>query len=64
VEATLDRSVPFSAQQEMQRLVPGGRRVTLETDHAPQLSAPAALIAALVEFAVALDAWSGQRPNR
>ncbi|OOL30622.1 hypothetical protein GQ85_18710 [Rhodococcus rhodochrous] len=39
VEATLDRTVPLVAQREMQRLVPGARVVTLDTDHAPQLSA-------------------------
>jgi len=39
VEATLDRTVPLVAQREMQRLVPGARVITLDTDHAPQLSA-------------------------
>lgn len=50
VEATGDRTVPIEAQRRMQQLTPGARVVTLETGHAPQLSAPALLCAALIGF--------------
>ena len=56
VEATLDRSVPIVTQREMQRLVPGARVVTLDSDHAPQLSARDELAAALAEFATRVAA--------
>ncbi|MGC4934744.1 alpha/beta fold hydrolase [Gordonia sp. DT30] len=55
VEATLDRSVPLAAQREMQRLSPGARVVTLETDHAPQLSRPDELAAILAEFVHSME---------
>lgn len=50
VEATLDRSVPLAAQREMQRRVPGAQVVTLDSDHAPQLSAGVGLVGALTGF--------------
>ncbi|OWY83649.1 alpha/beta fold hydrolase [Rhodococcus sp. BUPNP1] len=50
IEATLDRSVPIVTQREMQRLTPGAQVVSLESDHAPQLSARDDLAAALVEW--------------
>lgn len=50
IEATLDRSVPLVTQREMQRLTPGAQVVSLESDHAPQLSARDDLAAALVEW--------------
>ncbi|MCT1521424.1 alpha/beta fold hydrolase [Dietzia maris] len=58
VEATGDRTVPIIAQRRMQQLTPGARVVTLHTGHAPQLSAPGHLCAALVGFTqeVAADA--------
>jgi len=50
VEATLDRSVPLTAQRWMQQLTPGAEVVSLESDHAPQLSARGELAAALVRW--------------
>jgi len=38
IEALQDRSVPIGVQRTMQRLVPGARIETIDTDHAPQLS--------------------------
>jgi len=58
VEATLDRSVPLVTQRAMQDRVPGARVVTLDSDHAPQLSAREALVAALVDFCAVV----GPRP--
>ncbi len=37
IEALQDRSVPIAVQRTMQRLVPGARIATIDTDHAPQL---------------------------
>ncbi|MFD9681183.1 alpha/beta fold hydrolase [Rhodococcus sp. NPDC059969] len=51
VECTLDRTVPIEAQRAMQRLVPGAQVVSLDTDHAPQLSALPELIDAITDFA-------------
>ncbi|MCK8672324.1 alpha/beta fold hydrolase [Rhodococcus sp. NPDC003382] len=59
VEATLDRSVPIVTQREMQRLVPGARVVTLDSDHAPQLSARDELASVLAEFATRVAAETG-----
>lgn len=50
VEATEDRSVILEVQRQMQALVPGARRVTLDTGHFPQISAPEKLLAALLPF--------------
>ena len=50
VEALRDRSVVPAAQRRMQALVPGARVVSLDTGHAPQVSAPAALAELLVAF--------------
>lgn len=50
VECTGDRSVALLLQRRMQELVPGACRVTLEAGHAPQVSAPEALAAALLPF--------------
>ncbi|MEE2061060.1 alpha/beta fold hydrolase [Rhodococcus artemisiae] len=54
IEAALDRSVPIATQREMQRLTPGASVVTLESDHAPQLSASGELAAALVRWCSSL----------
>ena len=50
LEAALDRSVLPLVQQRMQQLVPGAERVVLDCGHAPQLAAPEALLAALLDF--------------
>lgn len=50
LEATRDRSVLPLVQQRMQQLVPGAERVALDCGHAPQLAAPQALLAALLDF--------------
>lgn len=50
VECANDRSVALTLQRRMQDLVPGARRVTLETGHAPQVSAPQVLADALLPF--------------
>lgn len=50
VEALRDRSVVPAAQRRMQDLVPGARVVSLDTGHAPQVSAPDDLAAALTAF--------------
>ncbi|WP_432697054.1 alpha/beta fold hydrolase [Marinobacterium sp. YM272] len=50
VEASEDRSVLPVLQKEMQRLVPGARRVTLNSGHAPQLSQPHQLIQEIASF--------------
>jgi pimeloyl-ACP methyl ester carboxylesterase len=55
IEAAHDRSVPLVAQRQMQRLVPGARVVTLQSDHAPQLSAPVELVRALVDFTASVN---------
>jgi pimeloyl-ACP methyl ester carboxylesterase len=51
IEAQQDRSVPIAVQRAMQRLVPGARIATLDTDHAPQLSCPDRVAALLLDFA-------------
>ena len=51
IEALQDRSVPIAVQRTMQRLVPGARIATLDTDHAPQLSCPDRVAALLLDFA-------------
>ena len=45
--------------REMQRLVPGARVVTLDSDHAPQLSARDELASVLAEFATRVAAETG-----
>ena len=50
VEARHDRDIPLVLQRHMQRRTPGAAVVTLDSDHAPQLSAPDALVAALTGF--------------
>lgn len=62
VEATRDRSVPLAAQRAMQRLSPGARVVTLESDHAPQLSQAAELSEILAAFV--LDVRDRAEPPR
>jgi pimeloyl-ACP methyl ester carboxylesterase len=59
LEATLDRTVPITAQREMQRLLPDTQVITLESDHAPQLSCPEALVAGLAAF---FDTALGRAP--
>ena len=50
VEATDDRSVVIAAQRRMQKLVPGAERVSLDTGHAPHVSAPDQVAGALAPF--------------
>ncbi|TCD19970.1 alpha/beta fold hydrolase [Pseudomonas sp. IC_126] len=50
LEAAQDRSVLPLVQQRMQQLVPGAERTVLDCGHAPQLAAPEALLAALLDF--------------
>ncbi|GJE29455.1 alpha/beta fold hydrolase [Methylobacterium organophilum] len=50
VEALHDRAVIPALQRQMCALVPGAARVALPTGHAPQLSAPDRLAAALLPF--------------
>ena len=56
IEALEDRSVVPAAQRRMQALVPGARVVSLRSDHAPQLSAPAELLVAMRPFLAELAA--------
>ena len=51
IEALQDRSVPIGVQRTMQRLVPGAQIASIDTDHAPQLSAPETVIELLLNFA-------------
>jgi pimeloyl-ACP methyl ester carboxylesterase len=53
IEATQDRSVHLPLQRRMQALTPCREVYRLDTDHAPQLSAPAALAALLLEAVAA-----------
>jgi pimeloyl-ACP methyl ester carboxylesterase len=50
VEALQDRSIPLRLQRYMQARVPGAEVATLDSDHAPQLSATAELTNALRGF--------------
>ncbi|MFT4212962.1 MAG: alpha/beta fold hydrolase [Microbacterium sp.] len=50
IEATDDRDIPLAVQRHMQRRTPGATVVTLDADHAPQLSAPDGLVSALLGF--------------
>lgn len=50
VEALDDRSVVLKAQRHMQARVPGAERISLPTGHAPHVSAPEALCAAIAPF--------------
>jgi len=47
IEAKLDQSIPLKIQRHMQKLVPGTKRYTLNTGHAPQLAAPEELAATM-----------------
>jgi hypothetical protein len=51
IEATQDRSVHLPLQRCMQGLTPCLAVYTLDTDHAPQLSAPEALTSILIRAA-------------
>lgn len=51
IEALQDRSVPISVQRTMQRLVPGAKIASLDTDHTPQLSCPNQVARLLIDFA-------------
>jgi pimeloyl-ACP methyl ester carboxylesterase len=51
IEATQDRSVHLPLQRRMQGLTPCLAVYTLDTDHAPQLSAPEALTSVLIRAA-------------
>lgn len=50
VEAAEDRDLPLGLQRHMQRRTPGAEVVTLDCDHAPQLSAPTELVDVLAAF--------------
>ncbi|MCL6706700.1 alpha/beta hydrolase [Pseudomonas sp. R2.Fl] len=50
VEATDDQSVYIFLQRRMQALVPGAKVVTLETGHAPHVSAPEQLAPPVIDF--------------
>ncbi|WP_327657100.1 alpha/beta fold hydrolase [Streptomyces sp. NBC_00483] len=50
VEARQDRSIPLAAQRHMQYLTPNTAVVSLDCDHAPQLSAAGPLAEALASF--------------
>jgi pimeloyl-ACP methyl ester carboxylesterase len=50
IEAVHDRDIPLPLQRRMQQRSPGAEVVTLDSDHCPQLSAPEALVAAIVDF--------------
>ncbi|MGW0037818.1 alpha/beta fold hydrolase [Gordonia sp. NPDC003376] len=50
IEATQDRSLPLHIQRQMQALVPPTATVTLDCDHAPQLSSPTELAQTLIAF--------------
>jgi pimeloyl-ACP methyl ester carboxylesterase len=49
IEATQDRSVHLPLQRRMQQMTPCRAVLSLDTDHAPQLSSPTALAALLLE---------------
>ncbi|MBW8639854.1 alpha/beta hydrolase [Hoeflea sp. WL0058] len=57
VECSMDRSIDVSLQRRMQELVPGAKVRTLETGHAPQLSAPDKLADTIWPF------LADQQPN-
>ncbi|MEY2943536.1 MAG: hypothetical protein RLY97_1550 [Pseudomonadota bacterium] len=48
IECTQDRTIPLTSQRKMQQLVPGATIVSLDADHSPFLSQPAALAEALM----------------
>ncbi|MFD3702111.1 alpha/beta fold hydrolase [Nocardia sp. NPDC058658] len=50
IEAVHDRTIPLALQRHMQLRTPGARVVTLDSDHAPQMSAPGELAKALLDF--------------
>lgn len=50
VEASDDRDIPLRIQRHMQRRSPGAEVVALDSDHAPQLSAPEELADAIARF--------------
>ncbi|MFV8816781.1 alpha/beta fold hydrolase [Haliea sp. E17] len=50
IEATEDRSVTLAVQRRMQALVPGSTVVSLRAGHAPQVSQPEAVAAAIGRF--------------
>ncbi|UFS59029.1 alpha/beta fold hydrolase [Subtercola endophyticus] len=50
VEAEFDRSIPLAVQRHMQTRTPGASRLTLPSDHAPQLSSPEQLLAGILSF--------------
>jgi pimeloyl-ACP methyl ester carboxylesterase len=56
VEALHDRSVPLVAQRWMQKLSPGAEVISLDSDHAPQLSAPDELAKSLAQFSSRVSA--------
>lgn len=54
VEATEDQSVYIYLQRRMQALMPGAQIASLATGHAPHVSAPEALLAAVLPFLTSL----------
>lgn len=54
IEALDDRTIPLAAQRHMQQLSPGADVISLDCDHAPQLSAPGALARAISDFSTGL----------
>ncbi|MCU1481752.1 MAG: alkyl salicylate esterase [Subtercola sp.] len=55
VEAEFDRSITLAVQRHMQTRTPGAARLTLPSDHAPQLSSPEQLRAGILSFLTALQ---------
>ncbi|SMD08402.1 alpha/beta hydrolase [Rhizobium sp. RU36D] len=55
IEATEDQSVYIYLQRRMQALVPGAEIASLATGHAPHVSAPTALLAAMLPFLKSLS---------
>lgn len=60
LEAEFDRSIPLPMQRHMQARTPGAATVTLASDHAPQLSRPDELSAAILG---ALAEWEAIRAS-
>jgi len=55
IECLQDNAVPIELQRKMQSELPCRPVVTLDTDHSPFFSAPAALAGALLDIAAARD---------
>jgi len=55
IECLCDRTIPIADQRHMQSLQPCATVTTLEADHSPFLSTPAALAAALITIAQGIE---------